>query len=234
MIASTSTVDAASYAIAARATVPGQINTLMLQDLEITYFTNNGAVTGSGITLAGADCTTIENVSVRSGDGFGSGIDFTFPATNGTMISGCRLGMNQDGLPLSGMSQRAILIEGQSHSYIYAAANMLAGSITSVLNNSTDLSTNLFDASNMNLPTAVVASAAALAVPAFPFFTITGTTPVTSFTGLSAVHAGRAFEFVPTGGNITFTAGATIGNTITINQNTLGHGRWDGTKVWLK
>jgi hypothetical protein len=75
-----------------------------------------------------------------------------------------------------------------------------------------------------------VASAAALSFPPNPFFTITGTTGVTS---VNSMWAGESGMFVTTTGAVTFTAGATIGNTFTTTQNVPVNFFFDGTKVWL-
>lgn len=76
-----------------------------------------------------------------------------------------------------------------------------------------------------------VASAATLAFPVNPTFTITGTTNVTAVSMVLA--AGARGTFVPTGGTITFTAGASIGNSFIAKQNVPVTWYWDGTLMWL-
>lgn len=78
-----------------------------------------------------------------------------------------------------------------------------------------------------------VASAATLAFPVNPTFTLTGTTGVTAVTVPFA--AGAKFTFVATNASPgAWTAGASIGNTFTPTQNVPVNCMWDGTKVWCK
>jgi len=76
-----------------------------------------------------------------------------------------------------------------------------------------------------------IASAAALTFPINRNITITGTTGVTSVLGLCTGCTGT---FRTTTGAVTFTAGATIGTTITTSTNVLYTYTFDGTKIWIR
>jgi hypothetical protein len=73
-----------------------------------------------------------------------------------------------------------------------------------------------------------VTSAAALALPVHPTFVLNGGTGVTSIS--TATVAPYTWNFT-VGSSTTFTAGSTIGNTITITK--WGQIYWDGTKAWI-
>jgi len=75
-----------------------------------------------------------------------------------------------------------------------------------------------------------VASAATLACPVNPNFKVSGTTGVTAVTGM---WAGRRGQLVTTGGAVTFTAGASIANTVTTTQNRPINYFFDGTLLYL-
>jgi hypothetical protein len=86
---------------------------------------------------------------------------------------------------------------------------------------------------NMGVDTSIpaIASAATLAMPFNPKFTLTGNVGVGTITG---AWTGMAWQFIPTtAGNVVFTAGATIGNTCTALTNKPYLAFWDGTKLWI-
>ncbi len=110
--------------------------------------------------------------------------------------------------------------------------NSVTGGTSGMINN---LSTGAVQVISSNIPidatVPAVASNATLAFPLSPSFTITGTTGVTA---VSKLWAGRIGTLRTTDGAVVFTAGATIGNTITTTQNTLYTYEFDGTKIWIK
>lgn len=79
--------------------------------------------------------------------------------------------------------------------------------------------------------TPAVATAATLAFPVNPHFTVTGTTGATAVT--HPLAAGASGTITATDGPVVFTSGATIGNTFTLKQNVSASWSWDGTKIWL-
>ena len=109
--------------------------------------------------------------------------------------------------------------------------NALNGSTSNFLVNGSGITESVIS-NNVGIDDVVgtTASATALAVPINPTFTVTGTTGVTSVTGL---WAGRTGTFITPDGAVTFTAGASIGNTITTVQNTPNSYYYDGTKLWI-
>ena len=235
MLASTGTVDAASYAIRASASLLNQIKSLSLEDIDVAYQTNNGAVAGSGILLGGVNSVNIDGVSVRSGDGHGNGVELEAPGSSNVSITGSRLGVNVDGQPTGAMSDRGVVIGGSPHSYVHIDGCVLGGTYNRVLNNSTDTATVEITANNRPLDLLTIASAAAFPVPAFPQFFVSGNVAVTGVTGLGATQAGRSGMFVCTHATPgTWTAGATIGNTLTPLSGVPVNWFWDGTKIWLK
>lgn len=74
------------------------------------------------------------------------------------------------------------------------------------------------------------ASGATLTFPINPKFKVTGTTGVGTVSGL---WAGRSGQLVTVDGAVTFTAGATIANTITTTQNRPINWFYDGTLLYL-
>ncbi len=80
----------------------------------------------------------------------------------------------------------------------------------------------------------VLASATTLAFPALEpanaIVQVTGTTGVTAISGLATVET---FVLVAATGSITFTAGSTIGNTITMTQGIPHTAYWDGAHLWI-
>lgn len=77
-------------------------------------------------------------------------------------------------------------------------------------------------------PPVSVAAATTLGLPVNPDFVIIGTTGVTAIsTNLPAGKRGTVQ------GALTFTAGATIGNTITLAAGKIYPWLWDGTKLWI-
>jgi hypothetical protein len=91
---------------------------------------------------------------------------------------------------------------------------------------------NVFTSGQIGLPQPAIASGASFTMPPYPFFTVTGTTGVTSVAGC---NAGASGSFVTTSGAVTFTAGTGIGNTFTSTANLPISWFCDaGGKVWLK
>lgn len=77
-----------------------------------------------------------------------------------------------------------------------------------------------------------VASASTLAFPVNPNFKVSGTTGIGAVT--HPLAAGAHGTMITTDGAVAFTAGATIGNSLTTTQNVPVFWMWDGTKVWLQ
>ena len=76
-----------------------------------------------------------------------------------------------------------------------------------------------------------VASGSTMALPINPTVTVSGTTGVGTITGL---REGRHVALITTDGAVTFTAGATIGNTITSTQNVPLFGVVQSGKLYLR
>lgn len=77
-----------------------------------------------------------------------------------------------------------------------------------------------------------IASAATITLPYYPIFALSGTTGVTAFTAIS-LWDGAQYTMIPAG-VVTFTAGATIGNTFTTTANVPVILTVYGGKVYLK
>ena len=82
----------------------------------------------------------------------------------------------------------------------------------------------------LDTTTPAVSSTAVLAMPLNPNITVTGTTGVTSVTGQ---WAGRTGTILTTSGVVSFTAGASIGNSISTVANVPVSYWSDGTKIWF-
>jgi hypothetical protein len=82
-----------------------------------------------------------------------------------------------------------------------------------------------------NVPQTVASASSISLTPGYTLFKVTGTTGVGTITGL---YEGRRLEIITTDGAVVFTAGTTIGNTITSTQNVPLVGRVLGGKLYLK
>ena len=219
---------AANVGIALNTTTNGNIANCAISNVEILYNST------CGVQAGGTKNLSLRNLNIRSGNAQGSGIDFTAPGSNMTMITGCALGLDANGLPNTGsVAQRAVLIEGQTHSNIFIDGCVLAGSVARISNGSTDPSTIYVTANNQNADIPNIPSAAAIPIPAVSIFEVSGAAPVTSVTGLDASHVGRSGLFIainPAPG--TWTAGPTIGNTFTPLPNVPVAWFWDGTRFY--
>lgn len=76
-----------------------------------------------------------------------------------------------------------------------------------------------------------VASATTIILPTNPIIQVTGTTTITGI--VCSMSSGFHGFLLATGGNITVTAGASIGFSGTLTQNRLAPFMWDGTKLWI-
>jgi hypothetical protein len=138
-------------------------------------------------------------------------------------ILGNRYGYDGSVTPTNSVS-----IDGSSNNHLYFSGNDFnpATAFSTTLPSG---QSNLIAPGQNGISTPSVASAAALVFPPYPMFVITGTTGVTSVSGLLAGTAGK---FI-TAGAVTFTAGATIGNTVTTAANQLVDWFYDGSKVYM-
>lgn len=134
--------------------------------------------------------------------------------------------------PGAGFQNYGIQIANPANDCITITDNDLAGNLIAPLQiTPPNVPTNFILADNQGVENVAgsVASGASIALPLNPHFVITGTTGVTAITNQ---WAGRTGTFVTTGA-VTFTAGATIGNTITTVPNRLVTFWSDGTKVYF-
>jgi len=167
-----------------------------------------------------------DNLLFGNGDASGGGYGIALgPGEGGTVITGNRCYNNsrgQDyGIGVLG-NVTNIQVTGNQLSGNRAAGMNITGTVTGgVIRGNTGVDDVI----------PAVASAATLAFPVNPLFTITGTVGVTAVGILQPAGANGILR--TTTGAVTFTAGATIGNTFTTVQNVPVQWSWDGTKVWF-
>jgi hypothetical protein len=215
-----------------------------------------GATSAGGLELHGNNVTasgnTIRN-QYASGIGISSGKGFTVTG-NTVLVCGLDASGNQDGVYVNAnvtdfvISGNRIADDQVTPTMRWAiGVNIGTSDRYSITGNScqptnrpnspiTDGGTgvNKVISNNLGMDNVFLnslASAATISIPLNPNIDLTGTTGITTVTG--ALWPGRQFIFWPTG-IVTFTAGATIGNTFTTVANTPVIAIFDGTKLWLK
>jgi hypothetical protein len=176
-------------------------------------FIAGGAVEGVQVLTTGMNDFSIRNSTIADNN-----------VSNTAGLAGVRIGNGVTGFHLEGCTVGNI--RGLGHQkYGVIASGTLTGFI-----DGNDLSVNdtgpiafgstltgVFGSNQgVDNVTGTVASAASVDLPVNPTVTITGTTNVGTVTGL---WNGRKVTLITTDGAVTFTAGATIGNTITSTQN---------------
>jgi hypothetical protein len=184
------------------------------------------------------------NVGIGVGQfGFGGGRSFII--SNNTVVGGLSHGITLNtpinpiiiGNHIAGNGGFGISITGATTNMFITGNNFLGGGAnTSGAINAQSVwggTTSVIITNNMGIDDVIpaVASAATLPFPFNPIFTVTGTTNVTAESGLFGV--GQRGSLTATGGTITFTAGASIGNSFIAQQNVPVSWYFDGTKVWL-
>lgn len=133
----------------------------------------------------------------------------------------------------------AILSQGHSDK-LNVIGNSLAGPLSFPVNLDNGFAIyptpmQMIDNIGMDTILPTTADNAALIIGLTPNFIITGTgTGITSLSNVgSSCWIGRKGTFYTRDGNITFTAGATIGNSFTTTQNVPVSYYCDGTKIWM-
>lgn len=143
---------------------------------------------------------------------------------SGLDISGCvignTLGLGHQKYGIITLGTLSATITGNNMNNNETGAVSLGGALTGVLANN----------GGIDEISPAVASASSLALPVNPNFTITGTTGVGTVTGQ---WAGRRGTYICTSGSVVFTAGASIGNTVTCVQNKPYTFYSDGVKFWI-
>jgi len=134
--------------------------------------------------------------------------------------SGYAGGHHKFGIAIDGPSTNVIIggndLLRSSEGPVIQLNGAMAGGVISA-------NTGISDASGITL-----AFAATIAIPVAPNFTVTGAGTVTAVT--CSLPAGTTGMIQ---GSCTFTAGATIGNTITLTAGIYRPWFWDGTKFWI-
>lgn len=179
----------------------------------------------AGIRLQGVTNFTIQNNTISLGTGAALPVGITFAATGNNVgkISGNVIG-KEGTAPVLG-----ILVAGADS--IQVEHNVINSSGAALSTSGTV--TNLAASGNIGVDNVIpaVASAATLAFPLNPNFTLSGSTNVTAVT--FSLIAGSYGIVTATAATLTFTAGASIGDNFILKQNTPATWYWDGTKVWL-
>ena len=200
-----------------------------------TIDTGNAAA-ASGMELNGSNMTitgnTVNNqnyngIVLQAGTGFlisgnlirNSGFLATAPAVRiATGVSGWQVVGNRliDDQGTATQSYGVQVIAGSSNNYQIEGNTFSGNAVSAIGDSGTGLNKTI--SRNLGIDNVIpsVASAAALPFPINPIFAMTGTTGVTSITG--PAWTGRTVTILPAGA-VTFTAGATIVNTVTTTAN---------------
>lgn len=213
-----------------------EITGMRLNGLGYCFFAQNKV---KGIVFTGNNCTAtsgtanlflsdVQDSSFTGNKFVGDGSLSYGVQMSGSTNANLSFSGNQIGLETSPPVDTFAFAGGSN---MHIVGNMLAAS-GSIFAGS--LPTNLSVSGNVGIDNVipVVASGSTVAFPINPVFTISGTTGVGTVT--FPLISGARFMFKTTDGTVTFTAGATIGNTLTTTQNKPVSGYWDGTKVWLE
>lgn len=187
------------------------------------------ATTGIGLkNVRGARITGNTVYVFGSTTGVGNAIELVNGPNINVTISGNDIG---GGGNATGTSANDVLLDAQAHAHVNVSSNTLYAAGTATISDSHTGAGPVEWYANGGVDDIVpsVSSASSLAFPVNPTFSLTGTTGVSSVSGL---FIGERGMFTP-GGAVTFTAGATIGNTFTTSSNVPVNFFFDGTKVWL-
>jgi hypothetical protein len=188
--------------------------------LGVMYFKNVSAVTVTNSHLQGATSAAGDN-----------GLYFDGTTAN-VQIVGNQIGFAATGATGAGQSNNGIVINSGTHTNMTIENNALNGATSPLTVAGGTLVTPLIrDNLGIDNVLPVVASAATMAIPFNPLFTVSGTTGVTAVSGC---YVGQRGTFTTTSGAVAFTAGATIGASLTTTQNVPVVYYCDGTKIWLK
>ena len=208
----------------------GNVHSLAISDGKIQLSQHSAVLIGTGSTGQ----IYIENVQIKDCN-----------QVNATGSPAILLFDNQAGVRLrnvdvtnsaGGFSDYGVEFADLADTVIEGCAfNLAAGrpSGIPILNTPASTLTNLVIANNRGVDDLIptVATSATLPLPVNPTFNLVGTTGVTAVTGL---WEGRKVAMITPDGAVTFTAGPTIGNTITSVQNVPLNGVVIGGKLYLK
>lgn len=164
--------------------------------------------------------------------------DCGVPAAHGYGIQalGGSGGWSVDGVDIGGFTNTnsmdyAIFADG-AHDAIRIVSNRLNQALLApVLLSGANTNAVIRDNIGLDDVIASVPSAATIALPLNPIFLVTGTAGVSTVT--SFMPAGSRGLLRTPNAAITFTAGASIGNTFTTVQNVPVSWYWDGTRIWI-
>lgn len=181
-----------------------------------------GVNTGTGVLLSG----NVISSNNRSDTALIGGVHLADGASGYSLI-GNRIYNDSLG------HQKYSVVAAGSLTDVQITGNDLTGAETSPLNTFTGEKTRVLVSDNKGVDDVVpsVASSGTLALPQNPTIKVTGTTGVGSVTG---IWDGRKLTLITTDGAVAFTAGATIGNSITSTQNVPLYGVVSGGKLYLK
>ena len=214
------------YGILLEAGTQGEIADFTLANSTIGYNS------GFGIALEGVRGAAITGSKFwidSTSTGVGQAIEFVNVANTGVTITGNHIGGG--GELGSGTVQNGVFVDSHAHANINIQANVFYTPTNLMIDDLHTGSGPIVWSNNIGIDnvTPSVASAASIAFPINPSFNLTGTAGVTSVTSL---FPGQRGTIIPAGA-VTFTSGATIGNTITTSANVPVSYYFDGTKIWL-
>jgi len=192
--------------------------------------TKNGNV--AGVTVDGASDVSLDNFSAYGGGNAGAS-DAGLVVGPG-VVTGLRVSNSKFGDAVLGKPKIGLSINAAAHTGIEIANTDFNGAVSAIsdLGLNPTIYSGWIGGLSDSIPT--VADAATVT---FPRMIQGGTVEVTgsgtAVTAVAGLYKGQS-GFIQTASAITFTAGATIGTTVTTGANALTPFWFDGTKIWLR
>ncbi len=181
----------------------------------------NVAVTGNVIMNSNKGWSSIWNSGVVLGDGYPDSV-----TVSGNIISDNQATPTQQ----YGIAVINNTVTAEPTNLTVVGNNLQGNAAGPLLDASTNPSKVVANNGGITDVVGTVASSATISLPLNPLICLTGATAVNAVTGLTT---GRELTFLPAG-SVVFTAGATIGNTVTTVANVPVLGRSDGIQLYLK
>ncbi len=188
---------------------------------------------GAVIALATDSSVSFDNVTIGDLTGGGVAGISVVAAITGLEIRNCRIGYGSTGAVEANMNN-AINFGSANSTNVSLLNNDLYG-VSGAITLTPASVTTWNSANNRGIKdtTAAASSASTLAFPYMDDGQIIAISGTTTVTAVSQLRTGQ-FGYIQTPGAVPFSAGATIGNTITTTAGGLATFTFDGTKIWVK
>jgi hypothetical protein len=190
------------------------------------------------VTLDGVTDFVLDSWSIGSGEvtpganNWAVSVLSTVQPTTNLTISNSYLGFAVTQAGQTFVSKYGLVVSAAAHVNLQIVNTKMAGTTLNFVDANTNVTKYLGFCEGL---TNVVQQVASAATTVFPRVSYGGTLEITGSTGITAVsglYAGQMGS-IKTVSAVPFTAGATIGTTVTTAPNTLTPFWFDGTKLWL-